>query len=171
MTPKRLIRTLTTSASQKCSPPTPLGWALPWTSQSSTMKFSTLPRKPANWLRRCVHYFFRIDKRKLEVTYTGSCLGGHFFIRDNAQKMLLCKTVPLPVMFDFNAFLFFYFCAVANHSHGGKFPEGIPRGIWHSKIENAYNSSNQTGVGTQFFSLLLWNSKFTRQGLSFGKAG
>ena len=52
---KKLTRTLTTSASPKCSRPIQFGWDSRSISRSSTMKFSIRPKRLANWQKRYVH--------------------------------------------------------------------------------------------------------------------
>lgn len=48
------------------------------------------------------------------------------------------------------------------------FAESLSRSLWHIKVENATNSSDSVGIGTQLFRFLLWNYQFTGQSLSFG---
>lgn len=51
------------------------------------------------------------------------------------------------------------------------FTESIPRCFWDQQGENAAHTPNKAGSGVKFLRLLLWDIKFTRQGVSARQTG
>lgn len=51
------------------------------------------------------------------------------------------------------------------------FTESIPGCFWDQQGKNAAHTPNKAGFGVKFLRLLLWDIKFTRQGVSARQTG
>lgn len=78
-----------------------------------------------------------------------------FFILCRRRPLfcIMCKYLPIYLLLK---------------SYCGEFSEWVSRSVWHCQIQDAIDTSDQTGIGTQFLCILLRDLEFSRSGVSFG---